>query len=86
MSETQHVGPVQTRGMDALPLGLWLVIVAAIIGATMLIHPLLPRYDVHVTGENGSAVLIHDKWTGRVQRANYTPDGEPVLKGVVTPF
>jgi hypothetical protein len=72
--------------MHAFPLGLWLVIVAVIIALAVLAHPMLPRYDVRVTGENGSAVLIHDKWTGRVQRANYNADGEPALKGVVTPF
>jgi hypothetical protein len=86
MSEIQNARQVPAGGMHAIPLGLWLVIAAAIVGATVLLHPLLPRYDVRVTGENGSAVLIHDKWTGRVQRANYTNDGEPVLKGVVTPF
>ena len=86
MSEIQNVRHVSTTGLHAVPLGLWLVIVAAIAGAAVLIHPLLPRYDVRVTGENGSAVLIYDKWTGQVQRANYTPEGEPVLKGVVKPF
>ena len=68
-----------------MPIGPWLVITATILALAWIAHPMLPCYDVRVTGENGSALLIHDR-TGRVQRVNYGADGEPVLKGVVTPF
>ena len=82
---TTRPAPPQA-GLHALPIGLWLVITATILALAWIAHPMLPRYDVRVTGENGSALLIHDRWTGRVQRVNYGADGEPVLKGVVTPF
>lgn len=77
-------GPVSPA--TAIPLGAWLAIVAVLIAAATLAHPLLPRYDVRVIGQDGGSVLVYDKWTGRLQRANYTADGNPVLTGVVRPF
>ena len=74
MAEIQSVPHAPDGGLHAIPFGLWLTIVAAIISAAVLARPFLPRYDVQLTGENGSAVMIHDKWTGRVQRANYSAD------------
>jgi hypothetical protein len=69
-----------------MPFGAWLVIVAALVAAAFVAHALLPRYDVRLIGADGHAVLIYDKWTGRLQRADFGPDGEPALKGVIAPF
>jgi hypothetical protein len=77
---------VHANFVTSLPLGAWLVVVAVLLAAATLVHPLLPRYDVRVIGQDPGSVLIYDKWTGRLQRAHYTPEGSPVLTGVVTPF
>ena len=51
----------------------------------VLAHALVPRYDYAVSSD-GSAVVIHDRWGGRFQRAVYDKDGQMTLQKVLTPF
>jgi len=69
-----------------IPFGAWLVIVAAVVAVALLVHAELPRYEVRMLGPDGRAVLIFDKWSGRMQRADFGPNGEPSLKAVIEPF
>jgi hypothetical protein len=66
-------------------LGVWLVIAAAVIAIAVVLHSALPRY-AFTTGQDGSVVLVFDRWTGQFQRATYPPDGEPRVTSVVKPF
>ncbi len=47
----------------------------------------LPRYEWRtVTDASSVSIIVHDKWTGRMQRAVYQNDGSLKLMGVYTPF
>jgi hypothetical protein len=51
----------------------------------VVMHGILPRYEFRVV-ENGRAIIIYDRWSGRFQRANYDENGNPTLTSVVQPF
>jgi hypothetical protein len=57
-----------------------------LVALAITLHALFPRYDYRVVGEDGRALMIYDRWSGRFQRANYDAAGEPSLTKVVTPF
>jgi hypothetical protein len=88
MSEREDPPPAAVRPapLAAVPFGAWLVITSTVVAAALLAHAELPRYEVRMLGPDGRAVLILDKWTGRMQRADFGPNGEPSLKGVIAPF
>jgi hypothetical protein len=73
------------NGLAGAGLGLWLAIAAATIALAVVLHAALPRYTFS-TGQDGSVVLVFDRWTGQFQRASYGPDGEPRVTSVVKPF
>jgi hypothetical protein len=69
-----------------LPAGVWAVLASLVLALAIVLHAIFPRYDYRVIGEEGHALMIYDRWSGRFQRANYDPAGEPRLTPVVTPF
>jgi hypothetical protein len=64
---------------------MWLAIAAVALAIGVVLHAAFPRYTIS-TGQDGSAVLVFDRWTGQFQRATYGPDGEPRVTSVVKPF
>ena len=59
----------------------------AVIGAALLVHAFLPRYDWHPVESSGSvSIVVFDRWTGRFQRAVYDDKGGLNVMGVFTPF
>ena len=73
------------HGLAGAGLGMWLAIAAAAMATAVVLHAALPRYTFS-TGQDGSVVLVFDRWTGQFQRATYGPDGEPRVTSVVKPF
>lgn len=67
-------------------MGVWILSAAAVLAAGLVLHALLPRYDITPHGTTGEAVVVFDRWTGQFQRATYGPDGEPRVSSVVRPF
>jgi hypothetical protein len=64
----------------------WAAIVAGFLLALgVLAHAFLPRYSYAIS-QDGSAVVIYDRWGGQLQRAVYDKDGQVSLQKVVTPF
>jgi hypothetical protein len=68
-----------------LPNGLWALLCAVAIAVAVILHAVLPRYEYQLI-QNGQAIVIYDKWTGKWQRANYNANGDADLRGVLTPF
>jgi hypothetical protein len=53
----------------------------------VLLYALLPRYEVHTTGDERSvSIVVYDKWTGRLQRAVYDNNGSLNVMGPYMPF
>ena len=60
-----------------------LAVLVAAIGA----HAYLPRYEWReIRDPNSLSIIVHDKWTGRVQRAVYDDKGGFNVMAVYTPF
>ena len=66
--------------------GIWLLGAAALLAAAIVLHALVPRYEMRPHGTGGDAVVVFDRWTGQFQRAVYGADGEPRTSAVVRPF
>ena len=78
-----EVSPVNV--MRELPSGLWVAIAATVVALAIVLHAIFPRYNYQLF-ENGRAMVIYDRWTGKFQRANYDEKGAPTLTAVLTPF
>lgn len=47
----------------------------------------LPRYEWRTVNDaNSVSIIVHDRWTGRMQRAVYDNSGELKVMGVYVPF
>jgi hypothetical protein len=66
------------------PAPLWGLICTLAIAIAIVLHTMLPRYQVETLPEG--AVLVFDRWTGACQRINYDSAGEPKATSVVRPF
>jgi hypothetical protein len=77
-------GTHETRGVRQ-GVGMWLAIAALAIALAVVLHAALPRYTFS-SAQDGSVVLVFDRWTGQFQRATYGTDGEPRVTSVVKPF
>ena len=64
---------------------LWTIAAAMLAGAIVL-HAMLPRYELASVGANGESVIVFDRWTGQFQRVDYQPNGDPRATQVVNPF
>jgi hypothetical protein len=78
--------PGNERTTTPMSVGIWAVVVAAMVAFGLTMHALLPRYAMTTVGQDGAAVIVFDRWTGQFQRATYGPDGEPRVTSVVRPF
>lgn len=68
-----------------LPLKWAAVAAFFLLGLGVLAHALMPRFEYQVAPD-GYTLVIYDKWTGKFQRAVYSPDGDLKLQRVITPF
>lgn len=64
---------------------IWIALATFALSAALVLQVVLPRYEFQII-DNGRAMMIHDRWSGRFQRANYDAHGEPSLTRVLTPF
>lgn len=72
-----HAGSL--RGVAAL-------VVVALLAIALVLHAMLPRYEMTTIGVNRESVVVFDRWTGQFQRIDYLPGGEPRATSVVDPF
>ena len=64
--------------------GVWIAIAATALAIGLILHAVLPRYQLTALGTE--SVVVFDRWTGAVQRATYGADGEPRATSVLRPF
>ena len=69
-----------------LPHALWIAAGLVVMAMAIVIHAVFPRYEFRVVGDDGHAVIIYDRWTNELQRANYDAQGTPTLTPVIRPF
>ena len=53
---------------------------------TYLHAHVFPRYEWRTVGDNGSVVVVYDRWSGRFQRAVWEDKGSLKVMDVFTPF
>jgi hypothetical protein len=73
-------------GVGDVPGAVWVAAALVALALAVVLHAVFPRYDYQVIGDDGRAVLVYDRWSGRFQRANYDASAEPSLSRVLTPF
>jgi hypothetical protein len=59
---------------------------AVLLAAAIVLHGVMPRYQLTTVGAAGDTVIVFDKWTGQFQRIDYQANGEPRATPVVNPF
>lgn len=65
----------------------WWWALLAVLVAAIFAHVYLPRYEWReIRDPNSLSIVVHDKWTGRVQRAVYDDKGGFNVMAVYTPF
>jgi len=62
----------------------WALLGVILLG--VLVFVLYPRYEWRTAGDSGSAIVVFDRWTGRVQRAEYDAAGKVKPMDVYSPF
>jgi hypothetical protein len=64
---------------------LWIVVVAPL-AFGVLAHAFFPRYEWRTVGDQGTTVVVYDRWSGRFQRGTYDDKGNVTPSTVYTPF
>ena len=65
----------------------WWWALLAVIVFGLFARTFLPRYEWReLRDPNAISIIVHDKWTGRIQRAVYDDKGALNVMGVYTPF
>ena len=65
---------------------LWKYALIIAITVALLAHVFFPRYEWRSTGDSTLTIVIHDRWTGRFQRAIFDDKGALSVTTVFTPF
>jgi hypothetical protein len=66
---------------------LWKWGLVGVIGAAVLLHAFVPRYEWRALDHTSSVtIIVYDRWTGRLQRAVYDDKGSLNVMGVFNPF
>ena len=51
------------------------IAVGGLIALGLIVHALFPRYEWRVVGDNGSVLVVYDRWSNYLQRAVYDEQG-----------
>lgn len=60
--------------------------VGALIGVGLILHAVFPRYEWRVIGDNGSVIVVYDRWSNYLQRAVYDEQGHVKPNDPFKPF
>jgi hypothetical protein len=72
--------------MKALPSNIVGYVIAALLALGVVLHAVFPRYDWRLVGDNGTVIVVHDRWSNRFQRAVYDDQGNVTAMKVYIPF
>jgi hypothetical protein len=65
---------------------LWKVVFAVGITLALILHTIFPRYEWRTYGDNGSIVMVYDRWSNYFQRAVYDEHGKVTPMDPFKPF
>jgi hypothetical protein len=51
------------------------LVAAGLLALGLIVHALFPRYEWRATGDNGTVIIVYDRWSNYVQRAVYDDQG-----------
>ena len=49
--------------------------VGSLIALGLILHAVFPRYEWRAMGDNGSVIVVYDRWANYIQRAVYDDQG-----------
>ena len=65
---------------------IWKLIVGVLIGAGVILHAVLPRYEWRTVGGDGRVIVVYDRWSNYIQRAVYDDQGHIRPEDPYKPF
>jgi hypothetical protein len=65
---------------------IWKLVVGVLIGVGVILHAVLPRYEWRTIGENGTVIIVYDRWSNYIQRAVYDDQGHVKPMDPYKPF
>jgi hypothetical protein len=57
------------------PRELWRYALVIVVAVGLVLHAVFPRYDWRVVGDEGSTIVVYDRWGGAFQRATWDANG-----------
>jgi len=54
----------------------WKIILVLVIGVVLFVHTVFPRFEWRTFGNDGSIVVVYDRWSNSFQRAVYDEHGK----------
>ena len=49
---------------------------ALLVAIGLIVHALFPRYEWRAIGDSGSVIIVYDRWSNYLQRAEYDEHGK----------
>jgi hypothetical protein len=68
------------------PRDYWKIVLVVVAGAVLLVHAVFPRYEWRTAGNDGSIVIVYDRWTNAFQRAVYDEHGRVTAQEPFKPY
>ena len=65
---------------------LWKLVLAIGLVVVLILHTLFPRYEWRTFGDNGSVIVVYDRWANYFQRAVYDEHGKVTPMDPFKPF
>ena len=65
---------------------LWKLVLACGFVIVLILHAIFPRYEWRTFGDNGSVIVVYDRWANYFQRAVYDEHGKVTPMDPFKPF
>jgi hypothetical protein len=62
------------------------LVVGLLIAVGLILHAIFPRYEWRVIGDNGTVIVVYDRWSNYLQRAVYDDQGHVKPNEPFKPF
>ena len=53
----------------------WTLAVGGLLALGLILHAVFPRYEWRTAAEDGSVIIVYDRWANYLQRAVYDDQG-----------
>jgi hypothetical protein len=62
------------------------VVIGFLLAIGLILHAIFPRYEWRAVGDNGSIIVVYDRWSNYLQRAVYDDQGHVKPNEPFKPF